>query len=119
MGGSLADNADALSSHTNMEEVPNQSLNKFFAPVKSNIENSSESLPNQAISYEEEKLIPSISISAVNEEHVKVRPIRVSPPKPGRLYPCLSDIEASATESESDYVEDEHSTLVEDKEEAK
>lgn len=24
----------------------------------------------------------------------RVRPIRVSPPKPGRLYPCLMDIEA-------------------------
>lgn len=23
----------------------------------------------------------------------RVRPIRVSPPKPGRLYPCLMDIE--------------------------
>lgn len=31
----------------------------------------------------------------------QVRPIRVSPPKPGRLYPCLSDIEV-VTENESD-----------------
>jgi len=30
-----------------------------------------------------------------------VRPIRVSPPKPGKLYPCLSDIEM-ATECETD-----------------
>ena len=30
-----------------------------------------------------------------------VRPIRVSPPKPGKMYPCLSDIEMT-TEYESD-----------------
>lgn len=30
-----------------------------------------------------------------------VRPIRVSPPKPGKLYPCLSDID-SVTENESE-----------------
>lgn len=31
----------------------------------------------------------------------QVRPIRVSPPKPGKLYPCLSDID-SVTENESE-----------------
>ena len=35
-----------------------------------------------------------------------VKPIRVSPPKPGRMYPCLSDIEMT-TENESDYDEDD------------
>lgn len=30
-----------------------------------------------------------------------VRPIKVSPPKPGKLYPCLSDIEVT-TENDSD-----------------
>lgn len=36
----------------------------------------------------------------------QVRPIRVSPPKPGNMYPCLSDIEMT-TENESDE-SDEH-----------
>jgi hypothetical protein len=31
----------------------------------------------------------------------EVKPIRVSPPKPGKLYPCLSDIEMT-TENETD-----------------
>lgn len=30
-----------------------------------------------------------------------VKPIKVSPPKPGKLYPCLSDIEAT-TENDSE-----------------
>ena len=32
---------------------------------------------------------------------LEVKPIRVSPPKPGKLYPCLSDIEMT-TENETD-----------------
>ncbi|KAI9557161.1 hypothetical protein GHT06_016968 [Daphnia sinensis] len=36
----------------------------------------------------------------------QVRPIRVSPPKPGKLYPCLSDID-SVTENESEPDENE------------
>lgn len=40
----------------------------------------------------------------VNErsEVCKIRKIKVSPPKPGHLYPCLSDIEATTTEAESE-----------------
>lgn len=40
----------------------------------------------------------------------QVRPIRVSPPKPGKLYPCLSDIE-SVTENESD-ADDNHESVL-------
>ena len=35
----------------------------------------------------------------------RCKPIRVSPPKPGRLYPCLSDLEMT-TENESESEED-------------
>lgn len=40
----------------------------------------------------------------------QVKPIRVSPPKPGKLYPCLSDIE-SVTENESD-ADDHHESVL-------
>jgi hypothetical protein len=33
--------------------------------------------------------------------HTDMKRIKVSPPKPGHLYPCLSDIEAT-TETESE-----------------
>lgn len=39
----------------------------------------------------------------------QVRPIRVSPPKPGKLYPSLSDID-SVTENESESEENEEDT---------
>ena len=35
-----------------------------------------------------------------------VKKIKVSPPKPGHLYPCLSDLEAT-TETESE-MQDDH-----------
>ncbi|XP_068084364.1 anillin-like [Anabrus simplex] len=36
-----------------------------------------------------------------------IKKIKVSPPKPGRLYPCLSDIEGTTTETESEMPEEE------------
>lgn len=41
----------------------------------------------------------------------QVKPIRVSPPKPGKLYPCLSDIEM-ATDNEPEEQDDDRSRLV-------
>ncbi|CAG2054380.1 unnamed protein product [Timema podura] len=38
-----------------------------------------------------------------------VKRIKVSPTKPGRLYPCLSDIEATSTEAETDVQNDSES----------
>lgn len=41
----------------------------------------------------------------------QVRPIRVSPPKPGKLYPCLSDIDSvTENESESDEQQSENTS---------
>ena len=36
----------------------------------------------------------------------QVKPIRVSPPKPGRLYPCLSDIEMTTDNEREDHEEE-------------
>lgn len=40
-----------------------------------------------------------------------VKKIKVSPPKPGKLYPCLSDIEADSevTESEENHEDADNS----------
>lgn len=51
---------------------------------------------------EEEHSIPLEPYAGIHQ----VRPIRVSPAKPGKLYPCLSDIE-SVTENENDSESDE------------
>lgn len=39
--------------------------------------------------------------------HQKVRQIKVSPPKPGKLYPCLSDIEQTTENESSEESDDE------------
>lgn len=42
-----------------------------------------------------------------------VKKIKVSPPKPGKLYPCLSDIEADSevTETEENYEDGDNSGM--------
>lgn len=56
------------------------------------------SSPKKAISpCKELKKSPAKAYAGLRD----VRPIRVSPPKPGKLYPCLSDIEMT-TEYETD-----------------
>lgn len=102
------------------EKLPTQNVKNFFSPVKAPVESSPKPLPTQSAIYEEEKTVPSITVTSVNEDLLKVRPIRISPPKPGKLYPNLSDIEASTTESESDCVENSNnSTLIEEKDDLK
>ncbi|PSN56602.1 hypothetical protein C0J52_01580 [Blattella germanica] len=43
----------------------------------------------------------------------EVKRVKVSPPKPGRLYPCLSDIEAT-TETESEMQDDYNASISDD-----
>lgn len=67
--------------------------------------NSSPRVKGSGIGKPEEKL-PRSPPKELYAGLDQVRPIRVSPPKPGNMYPCLSDIEMT-TENESDE-SDEH-----------
>nr|CAD7443562.1 unnamed protein product [Timema bartmani] len=53
-----------------------------------------------------------VTIASPEEQYpvlANVKRIKVSPTKPGRLYPCLSDIEATSTEAETDVQNDSES----------
>ncbi|XP_063217461.1 anillin-like isoform X2 [Bacillus rossius redtenbacheri] len=76
------------------------------------------SQPQSVVSSEDSR--QAKRIASVETRHVRIqspesqypavkdlKKIKVSPPKPGKLYPCLSDIEATTTETETDAADDE------------
>ncbi len=90
----------------NCQQLPKS--NKFASITSSGLKyvedpNSDQNVLNEGNFYQKKKL-EQLQSNLLTEPYAgihQVRPIRVSPPKPGKLYPCLSDIE-SVTENESE-----------------